>query len=154
MKFTEYLKEDSSTNEATKPKNLKRAEKFDAECQKVVDEIAKLANKIGGLFATAKSIGLDDDVRKSAALAGKSFKIADDSLDDVASAVSAFGIDAIFYHEGDDVSEGSEKKSKSASKVLQLMDQDYEYQDALKMVVKSDKIKDVKAFEKELDIYV
>ena len=46
------------------------------------------------------------------------------------------------------------KKSKAASKVLQLMDEDYSYQKALKTVLSSDKRLSKAKLEKELDIYI
>jgi hypothetical protein len=46
------------------------------------------------------------------------------------------------------------KKSIAASKVLQLMDKDYSYQNALKEVLKNDKRLSKKKLEKELEIYV
>lgn len=46
------------------------------------------------------------------------------------------------------------KKSKSASKVLQLMDKDYSYQEALKTVLKEDKRISKKKLEKELSAYI
>lgn len=45
-------------------------------------------------------------------------------------------------------------KSKAASKVLQLMDKDYSYSEALKKVLKEDKRLDRKKLEKELDKYI
>jgi len=45
------------------------------------------------------------------------------------------------------------KKTKSASKVLQLMDKDVEYSDAVKQVMKSDGI-DKKQLEKELEPFI
>ena len=45
-------------------------------------------------------------------------------------------------------------KSKAASKVLQLMDKDYSYQQALKKVLKEDKRLSKKKLEKELDTYI
>lgn len=48
----------------------------------------------------------------------------------------------------------NEAKSKEASAVLKLMDDDYSYQDALKKVLKSDPKLNQKALEKELDKYV
>lgn len=46
------------------------------------------------------------------------------------------------------------KKSKAASKVLKLMDNDYSYSEALKEVLKSDKRINKKRLEKELDKYI
>jgi len=45
------------------------------------------------------------------------------------------------------------KKSKSASKVLQLMDKDMEYVDAVKKVSKEDNIP-IKKLEKELEPFI
>jgi uncharacterized protein YoaH (UPF0181 family) len=45
-------------------------------------------------------------------------------------------------------------KSKAASKVLQLMDKDYSYGEAVKKVLKEDKRLDKKKLEKELDKYI
>ena len=45
------------------------------------------------------------------------------------------------------------EKTKSAKKVLQLMDDDYEYEDAIKKVSKEDKI-DIKQLEKEVDPFI
>ncbi len=46
------------------------------------------------------------------------------------------------------------KKSAACSKVLQLMDQDYSYQKALKEVLKSDKRLNKDKLEAELDNYI
>ncbi|MDP3914393.1 MAG: hypothetical protein Q8R96_11740 [Bacteroidota bacterium] len=46
------------------------------------------------------------------------------------------------------------KKSKSVSKVLQLMDKDYSYQKALNSVLKSDKRLSKTKLEKELNLYI
>jgi DNA-binding phage protein len=46
-----------------------------------------------------------------------------------------------------------EAKSKEASAVLQLMDKDFEYQEALAKVVKSSGV-NKKALEKELNKYI
>jgi translation initiation factor 2B subunit (eIF-2B alpha/beta/delta family) len=109
MKFREMLKEDSSINEATKTKNLESAKKFEVECQKVSDEIAKVNKKLVGLVKTAKKIGLDASSRDSEAKADKLFDNARYALDEADEAIERLAMDAIFYHEGDDVSEGSEK---------------------------------------------
>jgi hypothetical protein len=45
------------------------------------------------------------------------------------------------------------KKSKAAKKVLQLMDKDFSYQDALRQVLKDKRISKTK-LEKELDYYI
>lgn len=45
------------------------------------------------------------------------------------------------------------KKSKACSKVLQLMDSDFSYQNALLTVLKADKRLNKKKLEKELDKY-
>ncbi len=45
------------------------------------------------------------------------------------------------------------KKTKLASEVLQLMDKDYSYGDALKMILKENKITKEK-LEKDLDPYI
>jgi hypothetical protein len=45
-------------------------------------------------------------------------------------------------------------KSKSASKVLQLMDKDYSYSKALAKVLKEDKRLSKKNLEKELEKYI
>lgn len=45
-------------------------------------------------------------------------------------------------------------KSKSCKKVLQLMDQDYSYQSALKKVLNDDKRLSKKKLEKELSEYI
>ena len=45
-------------------------------------------------------------------------------------------------------------KSKAASKVLQLMDKDISYEQALKKVLKADKRLSKKKLEKELDAYI
>ncbi len=45
-------------------------------------------------------------------------------------------------------------KSKAASKVLQLMDKDFSYSEALKKVLSEDKRLDKKKLEKELDKYI
>jgi hypothetical protein len=45
------------------------------------------------------------------------------------------------------------KKSKAAKKVLQLMDKDFSYQDALRQVLKDKRISRAK-LEKELSIYI
>jgi uncharacterized protein YoaH (UPF0181 family) len=45
-------------------------------------------------------------------------------------------------------------KSKAAKKVLQLMDKDYSYGEALKKVLKEDKRLKKKNLEKELDTYI
>lgn len=45
-------------------------------------------------------------------------------------------------------------KSESASKVLQLMDKDYSYSEALKKVLNEDKKISKKTLEKELDKYI
>jgi fatty acid-binding protein DegV len=45
-------------------------------------------------------------------------------------------------------------KSKAASKVLQLMDKDFSYQEALKTVLSSDKRLNKRELEKELNIYI
>lgn len=46
------------------------------------------------------------------------------------------------------------KKSKACSKVLQLMDKDYSYSEALKKVISEDKRLSKKKLEKELDTYI
>lgn len=46
------------------------------------------------------------------------------------------------------------KKSKSASKVLKMMDMDYSYSDSLKFVLKQDKRLNKKKLEKELNNYI
>lgn len=46
------------------------------------------------------------------------------------------------------------KKSSAASKVLQLMDKDYSYERALKMVLSQDKSLNKSELERELDRYV
>lgn len=46
------------------------------------------------------------------------------------------------------------KKSNACSKVLQLMDNDFSYQKALKTVLKADKRLSKEKLEKELDIYI
>ena len=46
------------------------------------------------------------------------------------------------------------KKSKECSKVLQLMDKDYSYSEALKKVISEDKRLSKKKLEKELDTYI
>lgn len=46
------------------------------------------------------------------------------------------------------------EKSKEARAVLKLMDQDYEYQDALKKVLKDDPKLNKKKLEKELETYI
>lgn len=46
------------------------------------------------------------------------------------------------------------KKSKAASKVLQLMDEDFSYAYALKKTLKEDKRLSKKRLEKELDYYI
>ena len=46
------------------------------------------------------------------------------------------------------------EKSKECSAVLQLMDKDYSYSEALKKVIKDYNIKDKAKLEKELDIYI
>jgi ABC-type uncharacterized transport system YnjBCD substrate-binding protein len=48
---------------------------------------------------------------------------------------------------------GEEKKTKEASMVLQLMDKDYSYQDALKKVIKKTGI-DKKKLEKDLEPFI
>lgn len=45
-------------------------------------------------------------------------------------------------------------KSKAAKKVLQLMDSDYSYSEALKKVLKEDKRLSKKNLEKELEKYI
>jgi hypothetical protein len=45
-------------------------------------------------------------------------------------------------------------KSKSASKVLQLMDKDFSYEKALRKTLREDKRLSKKKLEKELDIYI
>lgn len=47
----------------------------------------------------------------------------------------------------------SVKKTKNASKALQLMDNDYSYQDAIKKVSKENNIS-IKQLEKELDPFI
>ncbi len=46
------------------------------------------------------------------------------------------------------------RKSKAARKVLQLMDKDYSYQNALRKTLKEDKRLNKKKLEKELNIYI
>ena len=46
------------------------------------------------------------------------------------------------------------KKSKAASKVLRLMDQDYSYQKALAKTLREDKRLSKKKLEKELNRYI
>jgi hypothetical protein len=45
-------------------------------------------------------------------------------------------------------------KTKSVSKVLQLMDEDYSYQEALKKVLKEDKRLNKEKLEKRLNKYI
>ena len=49
---------------------------------------------------------------------------------------------------------GKEKKSKEAKKVLQLMDEDYTYQQALKIVLNENQNINKKNLEKELNKYI
>lgn len=46
------------------------------------------------------------------------------------------------------------KKSKAASKVLQLMDKDYSYQEALTKTLREDKRLNKKKLENELNYYI
>ena len=48
----------------------------------------------------------------------------------------------------------AKEKSKECSAVLQLMDKDYSYSEALKKVIKDYNVKDKDKLEKELDIYI
>jgi len=46
------------------------------------------------------------------------------------------------------------KKSKAASRVLRLMDDDYSYQEALRISLRENKGVSKRALEKELDRYI
>ena len=46
------------------------------------------------------------------------------------------------------------KKSKAASRVLRLMDEDYSYQEALRIALRENKGVGKRSLEKELDRYI